>query len=460
MTFPSKWREFLIIAAAIMGSSVVMLGESVVTLALPSISRSLDVPFSSLQWVVDGYNLMLSALILLGGSLGDLFGLRRIYMWSATAFMVLSLLCAVAWSGPSLIVSRALLGAAGALLTPVSLAVLNAQLPEAKQSRAVGYWTAATSIVLALGPLVGGYLVDVLSWQAIFLFNVPIALLAIALAYVGLKPGPINERVHIDWMGAALGFLFLAGVTYGLIEGPATQWPLRTIAAMAAGVLCFVIFLWWEARYTHPLIDLTLFRNRNFAATNAATLLLYAGFGGFGFVFSYFLQTAAHFSATAAGAAFLPVSVILALGSGQIGEYSSRFGPRWFMTVGPILCAAGMISLVWLGPDTRYWPNVLPGVLLFGFGLVLVVAPLTATALNSAPKDKSGIASAVNNGLASAGPLIVIALLGVAGIDHAYVMGVTLCAVLALAAGAISLSFVRKVDAIDQCRHNDPANDQ
>jgi EmrB/QacA subfamily drug resistance transporter len=444
MTVTPKQREFLIIATAIMGSSVVMLGESVVTLALPNISKSLGVPFSSLQWVVEGYNLMLSALILLGGSLGDLFGLRRIFIWSAAAFIVLSLLCAVAWSGPSLIVFRALLGASGALLTPVSLAVLNAQLPEGKQSRAVGYWTAATSIVLALGPLVGGYLVDVLSWRAIFLFNVPLALLAIALAYVVLKPEPVNERIYIDWTGVVLAFLFLGGITYGLIEGPTQQWSLLTVAATTAGVLCFAIFLWWEARHPHPLIDLKLFRDRNFSATNAATLMLYGGFGGFGFVFSYFLQTTAHFSATAAGAAFLPVSVILALGSGQIGEYSSRFGPRWFMTVGPVLCAAGMFSLVWLGPDTRYWPNILPGVLLFGFGLVLVVAPLTSTALNSAPKDKSGIASAINNGLATAGPLIVIALLGVAGMDHAYILGVVLCAGLALAAGAVSLVFVRK----------------
>jgi EmrB/QacA subfamily drug resistance transporter len=350
----------------------------------------------------------------------------------------------VAWSGPSLIVFRALLGASGALLTPVSLAVLNAQLPEGKQSRAVGYWTAATSIVLALGPLVGGYLVDVLSWRAIFLFNVPLALLAIALAYVVLKPEPVNERIYIDWTGVVLAFLFLGGITFGLIEGPTQQWSLLTVAATTAGVLCFAIFLWWEARHPHPLIDLKLFRDRNFSATNAATLMLYGGFGGFGFVFSYFLQTTAHFSATAAGAAFLPVSVILALGSGQIGEYSSRFGPRWFMTVGPVLCAAGMFSLVWLGPDTRYWPNILPGVLLFGFGLVLVVAPLTSTALNSAPKDKSGIASAINNGLATAGPLIVIALLGVAGMDHAYILGVVLCAGLALAAGAVSLVFVRK----------------
>ena len=449
MTSSSKWHEPLIIAAAIMGSSVVMLGESVVTLALPSIAKSLNVPFSSLQWVVDGYNLTLSALILLGGSLGDLLGLRRIYLWSAVAFIILSLLCAVAWSGLGLILSRALLGAAGALLTPVSLAVLNAQLPKAKRSRAVGHWTAATSIVLALGPLVGGYLVDVLSWRAIFLFNVPLAMIAMGLGYAALEPEAINKRVNIDWPGAILAFVFLGGVTYALIEGPAQQWPWSAIAALVAGVACLPIFLWWEASHAHPLVDLKLFRDRNFAATNAATLALYAGFGGFGFVFSYFLQTVAHFSATAAGAAFLPVSVILALGSGQIGEYSSRFGPRWFMTLGPLLCAAGMLSLVWLGPDTHYWPNVLPGVLLFGFGLVLVVAPLTATALNSAPKDKSGVASAVNNGLASAGPLIVIALLGVAGIDHAYVVGVILCAGLAVTAAAISLVFVRKVAVRD-----------
>jgi len=444
MTQKPRQSEFLIIAAAIMGSSVVMLGESVVTLALPSIGKSLNIPFSNLQWVVDGYNLTLSALILLGGSLGDLFGLRRVYLSSAVTFVVLSLLCAIAWDGPSLILFRALLGVAGALLTPVSLAVLNAQLPEDRQSRAVGYWTAATSIVLALGPLVGGYLVDVLSWRAIFLFNVPLAAVAITLGFMALDRDKINTRVPMDGIGALLAFLFLGGVTFGLIEGPAQNWAPLTIAAIIAGIACFAAFIWWERRHKNPLVDLKLFRNRNFAATNAATLLLYAGFGGFGFVFSYFLQTIAHFSATAAGAAFLPVSVILALGSGQVGAWAEKYGPRWFMAAGPFLCAIGMISLVWLGPETRYLPNVLPGVLLFGFGLVLVVAPLTSTALNSAPKSKSGLASAINNGLASAGPLIIIALLGIAGIDHAYALGVVLCAGLALAAAVISVMFVRK----------------
>ena len=280
---------------------MVMLGESVVTLALPSIGKTLQVPFASLQWVVDGYNLTLAAFILLGGSLGDLLGLRRVYLWSACVFLVLSLLCALAWSGASLILFRALLGVAGALLTPVSLAVLNAQLPKAMRSRAVGYWTAATSIMLALGPLVGGYLVDLFSWRAIFLFNVPLAIVAIALALVALKEAPIRRGIHIDWAGAVLAFLFLGGIASGLIEGPANGWPAITIAALAAGALCFVVFVWWESRTPHPLVDLSLFRNRNFSATNAATLLLYAAFGGFGFLFSYFLQTRANFSTTPRG---------------------------------------------------------------------------------------------------------------------------------------------------------------
>ncbi len=427
-----------------MGSSAVMLGESVVSLALPSIGKTLDVPFASLQWVADGYNLTLASCILFGGSLGDVVGLRRVYLWSACAFLILSVICALAWSGLSLILFRAMLGVAGALLTPVSLAVLNAQLPKNLRTRAIAYWTAATSIVLALGPLVGGYLVDVFSWRAIFLFNVPLALIAIALGYTALKQAPMRRGFSIDWLGATLAFLFLAGITFGLIEGPANGWSAITVGAIIAGVACFALFIWWERRASRPLVDLELFRNRNFAATNAATLLLYAAFGGFGFLFSYFLQTVSGFSATAAGAAFLPVSAMLGIASGQVGQYSARLGPRWFMGTGPLFCAAGMLTLLPLGPGTTYFAGVLPGILLFGIGLTLTVAPLTATALNSAPDEKSGIASAINNGLASAGPLIAIALLGLGGLEHAYILGVSICIALAVLAGAVSLVFVRK----------------
>src|SRR5262245_1709235 len=229
----------LIIAAAIRGSSAVMLGESVVSLALPSIGRTLQVPFTSLQWVADGYNLTLASCILFGGSLGDIVGLRRVYLWSACAFLALSIVCALAWSGLTLIVLRALLGVAGALLTPVSLAVLNAQLPKNLRTRAVAYWTAATSIVLALGPLVGGYLVDQFSWRAIFLFNIPLALIALALGFAALKTAAMRRSLHIDWAGAILAFLFLGGITFGLIEGPANGWPILAIGAIVAGVACF-----------------------------------------------------------------------------------------------------------------------------------------------------------------------------------------------------------------------------
>lgn len=435
--------DILIIAAAIMGSSVVMLGESVVSLALPSIGKTLGLSFASLQWVADGYNLALASCILFGGALGDMLGLKRVYLWSAWAFLALSVVCALAWSGPSLILFRAVLGIAGALLTPVSLAVLNAQLPKELRTRAIAYWTAATSIVLAAGPLVGGYLVDLFSWRAIFLFNLPLVLIAIALGHAGLKETPARGGFNIDWLGALFAFLFLAGITFGLIEGPANGWPPLMVGALIMGAASFVAFIWWERRASSPLVDLALFRNWNFSATNAATLLLYAAFGGFGFLFSYFLQTVSGFSATAAGAAFLPVSVMLGIASGQIGEYASRFGPRWFMGLGPLFCAAGMLTLLPLGPQTTYLAGVLPGVILFGMGLTLTVAPLTATALNSAPDEKSGIASAINNGLASAGPLIAIALLGLGGFERAYVLGVWTCAVLAALAGVISFIFVR-----------------
>jgi MFS family permease len=443
----AKHRHLLIIAASIAGSSMVMLGESVASLALPSIGRTLQVPFASLQWVVDGYNLTLSAFILLGGSLGDLFGLRRVYLWSAAVFLLLSILCALAWSGLTLILFRSLLGVAGALLTPVSLAVLNAQLPKDMRSRAVGYWTAATSIVLALGPLVGG-----LSRRPVFVArHFPLQCTGrCPYDHAGLcLPGEISHRTRHSHRLGGCGPCLPVSRRHHL-------WPHRGPGQWLAGVyhrspcrgaMSLVAFVWWESRVSYPLVDLVLFRNRNFSATNAATLLLYAAFGGFGFLFSYFLQTTAGYSTTATGAAFIPVSVMLALLSGTAGEYSSRFGPRWFMSLGPIFCAAGMLTLLPLGPQTTYLSGVLPGVLLFGVGLVLTVAPLTATALNSAPDEKSGIASAINNGAASAGPLIVIALLGLAGIEHAYVFGVWLCVILAALAGLVSFSFVRKAAA-------------
>ena len=238
-------RELGIIAAGILGSSTVMLGESVVNLGLPSVARAFGGSFATLQWVVDGYNLALASLILLGGSLGDSLGLRRMFLWSGAAFIVLSLLCALAWSAVSLILLRTLLGVAGALLTPVALAVLNAQLPEHLRSRAIGYWTAATSIVLALGPLVGGLLVDAFSWRAIFLANLPLGIVAFTLAYLYFNKDAARAKAHVDWTGVVLGAVSLAGITYGLIEGP-NGWTVYTVGALVAGAVCLVLFVLWE----------------------------------------------------------------------------------------------------------------------------------------------------------------------------------------------------------------------
>jgi EmrB/QacA subfamily drug resistance transporter len=423
---------------------MVMLGESVTNLALPTIGHYFAVPFSSLQWVIDGYNLTLSALILFGGSLGDLFGLRRMYLWSIAGFLCISLLCAYAWSILALICLRALLGIAGALLTPVSLALLNAQLPQQLRSRAIGHWTAWTTVVLTLGPLVGGLFIQIFSWQAIFLVNIPLGLVAFVFGYLSLTQQTTSHKyISIDWIGVLVGFLSLLGLTYGLIEGPALGWDFLTVGALAIGMLFFTFFVAWEWRAEHPLVDLTLFHNQNFSATNAATFALYAAFAGFGFVFAVFLQTLGGYSSTMTGAAFIPASILLALFSSRIGAYSSKWGPRIFMSVGPIVCALGMLFLLPLQPHASYIVSVLPGIVLFGIGLTLTVAPLTATALNSAPDEKSGIASAINNGIASVGPLIAIALLGLFGSENIYPFAVILCAALATLSGVISFMFVK-----------------
>ncbi len=439
-------QQIVLTTAAILGSSMVMLGESITNLALPSIGHYFGVPFSSLQWVIDGYNLTLSALILFGGSLGDSLGLRRVYLWSTCAFIAISLVCAFAWSALALIYLRALLGVAGALLTPVSLALLNAELPINLRSRAIGHWTAWTTIVLALGPLLGGYAIQLFSWKAIFLVNVPLGLVAFIFGYASLKRHDMPRTgAHIDWTGVVIGFVSLLGLTYGLIEGPDLGWSIATVGSLIVGALFFALFVEWERRATHPLLDLSLFRSRNFSATNAATFLLYAGFAGFGLVFAVFLQTLGGYTATETGAAFLPASILLALFSSRIGTYSSLWGSRIFMSVGPMLCAAGMFLLLPLHPHPSYLINILPGILLFGIGLTLTVAPLTATALNSAPEEKSGIASAINNGVATMGPLIAVAVLGLFGSGNIYPFAVVLCALLALLSGIVSLLFIRNV---------------
>ncbi len=436
-------RYWLIVLASIVGSSAVMLSESVANLALPAIQNTFGAPFSSLQWVIEGYTLTLSAFILFGGSLGDSVGLRRMYLWSSVGFLLLSLICAFAWNMTSLIVFRAGLGVAGALLTPVSLAILNVALPRELRSRAIGLWTAWTTIALAGGPFVGGYLIDHFSWRAIFLLPVPMMLIGCTFVWYFLEMSQDKKPVPIDWFGVLLGFFGLGGVTYGLIEGPSAHWQIIPIFSFFVGFAVSVFFLYWEGVTKNPLIDLSLFKNRNFSAITVSTFLLYGALAGFGFVFAIFLQTKGGYSSTMTGLAFLPASLLLAILSGMVGKWAQSIGPKVFVAVGPFICAAGMVYMVPLSSHSTYLLNIFPGIILFGLGLALTVAPLTSIALSSAPESKSGIASAVNNGTASVGPLILIALLGLSDATHVYVFAVGGCAICAAGAGLVSYLFIK-----------------
>ncbi len=436
-------RYWLIVLASIVGSSAVMLSESVANLALPAIQNTFGVSFSALQWVIEGYTLTLSAFILFGGSLGDSVGLRRMYLWSSLAFLGLSLVCAFAWNVTSLIVFRAGLGVAGALLTPVSLAILNVALPPGLRSRAIGLWTAWTTTALAGGPFVGGFLIDHFSWRAIFLLPVPMIVIGFALVFKYLKVTAHNKPLPIDWLGALLCFMALGGITYGLIEGPAQHWQVLNLFSIVMGVIVFALFVYWEGVTKSPLIDLSLFKNRNFSAITVSTFLLYGALAGFGFVFAIFLQTKGGYSSAMTGLAFLPASLLLAILSGIVGKWAQSVGPKVFVTVGPLICAAGMIYMVPLSSHSTYLFNILPGIVLFGLGLALTVSPLTSIALTSAPESKSGIASAINNGTASVGPLILIALLGLSDATHVYIFAVVGCATCAAGAGLVSYLFIK-----------------
>jgi predicted MFS family arabinose efflux permease len=252
-----------------------------------------------------------------------------------------------------------------------------------------------------------------------------------------------KRETHLDWQGVIFGFVGLGGVSFSLIEGPQLGWNALTISALVGGITLLLLFIRWEGRIKYPQVDLSLFRNKIFSATNAATFLLYGAFSGFGLVFAVFLQTIGQYSSAMTGAAFIPSSILLILFSSKIGGLSKKWGARWFMTVGPIVCGLGMLFLLPLGPHPSYISNLLPGIMLFGIGLTIVVAPLTATALNSAPESKSGLASAINNGVASVGPLIAVALIGIFGADHAYSFTTILCATLAILSGLVSFAYVR-----------------
>jgi EmrB/QacA subfamily drug resistance transporter len=407
-------RQTLILVAAILGTTVVTVDSTVVNVALPAIEEDLGGGLAGQQWTANAYLVTLSSLLLIGGSLGDIFGERRVFALGVAGFGFTSLACAVAPTIEILVVARALQGVAGAVLTPAALAVIVANFAPDERGKAVGAWTAWGGMGTVLGPLIGGQLVDSVSWRWIFAINVPIVIGTLLLI---LRVVPqARERdpdARVDVVGALLCAFGLAGITYGLIEQPLRGWGHPLVAVpLIGGVLLFAGFLLWEARTRTPMLPLSLFKRHNFAFGNIETFAMYGGLGLLFFFLVLFLQQVAGWSATAAGTASIPVTVLMFLLSMRFGALADRYGPRFFMGVGPLVAAAGLALFMRLDADVNYLTDLLPALLVFGVGLSMTVAPLTSTVLADADESNAGIASGVNNAIARVASLIAIAAVG------------------------------------------------
>jgi EmrB/QacA subfamily drug resistance transporter len=410
-------QKRLTLVACIMGSAIVFIDGTVVNVALPAIRSDLGAGLAAQQWVVEAYLLTLGSLILIGGSLSDLFGRRRVFGLGVLVFGLTSLLCAAAPNEEFLIGARGLQGIAGALLVPSTLATIVATFPEAERGRAIGSWTAWTGVSTVVGPLAGGFLIDLASWRWVFALNALPVVATLFLIDRGL-PEWLDERlehVHVDVRGAVLCALGLAGPVFALIEQPTYGWgDARVFAPLVLGLALLGLFLAQERRSREPMLPLSLFARHNFSIANLATLTIYAGLGAALFFIVLFLQETADYSAIEAGIALMPVTVIMFFLSSRFGELADRLGPRLFMGVGPLVGGAGLLLLLGLDRHADYLTKVLPGVTLFGFGLSMTVAPLTATVLADADEHHAGIASGVNNAIARVAGLLAIAAIGAA----------------------------------------------
>jgi EmrB/QacA subfamily drug resistance transporter len=437
-----------VVLTTVLGSGMALLDSTVVNVALPRIGRDLDADLGVLQWTVNAYMLTLAALILLGGALGDRYGRRRIFVLGVVWFAVGSLLCGIAPSGGVLVAARALQGIGGALLTPGSLALIQASFHPDDRSRAVGLWSGLGGVGAAIGPFVGGWLVDGPGWRWVFLLNVPLAVLCVpvALRHVPESRDP-RATGRFDVLGAALCAAALGLVTYALIE--------ESVWAGLAGVCVGAVFVLVERRTAEPMLPLSLFRIRQFTAVNLVTLCVYAAFGGFFFLVALQLQVVAGYTALGAGAALLPTTVLMLLLSARSGELGERIGPRIPLTVGPLLCAVGMMLMLRVGEDASYLVDVLPALVVMGLGMVTLVAPLTSTVLASVEIGRAGIASGINNAAARAAGLIAVAALpllagmgpeayrSATAFDEAFRLAIPMCAGVLVAGALIAWGTVR-----------------
>ena len=444
----------LVLLTTILASSLAFVDGSVVNVGLPTIGRSFRADAGDLQWVVNAYLLPLSALLLLGGAAGDRFGRRRLLVGGTTLFAAASAACALAPSLPWLLAGRALQGVGAALLMPNSLAILGGTFSGEARGKAIGTWAAMGAITGAVGPVIGGWLIDTVGWRFIFLLNLPLSLGAIALALGFVRDPPAGpEHAHLDWLGAALATAGLGAATWALTLGSGAKgWSPTAILAMASGIGCLVVFLAVERRRgDRAMMPLDLFASSTFVGLTLLTLLLYGALGGLLVMVPYVLIRALGYSGVAAGAALLPLPLVIALTSPLMGGLAGRIGSRIPLTVGPLVVAGGFLLLLRIGGHGPYWSTVLPGVLVIALGMAGAVAPLTTAVLGSVDTRHQGSASGLNSAVARTGGLVATALLGVviaakgAGLVSAFHVAVAVGALAALGASASAVLLIRNV---------------
>jgi EmrB/QacA subfamily drug resistance transporter len=400
-----------VILATVLGSGLAFLDATVVNVALPRIGEDLDADLGGLQWTLNGYTLTLAAFILLGGSLGDRFGRRRVFVLGTIWFALASALCGLAPNVEMLVAARLLQGVGGALLTPGSLAIISASFSAEDRSRAIGAWSGLGGIAGAAGPFIGGWLVDTWTWRLVFLVNLPLAAVVVWVAarHVPESVDPTASS-RFDLPGTVLGALGLAGLTYASIASGEHGADALVVTAGAAGVIALGAFVWVERTSDHPLVPPALFASRQFTVANVVTFLVYGALGAVLFLLVLHLQVVAGYSPLAAGTSLLPMTLLLLVLSARSGALAARIGPRLQMTAGPLIAASGVLFMLRIGPDASYLTDVLPAVVLYGLGMATLVAPLTSTVLAAAPGAHAGAASGVNNAVARAAGLLAVAL--------------------------------------------------